>query len=174
MTEFSTRINAIEAPRDLLSDKLAPIFERIAEAAEQTAGRVSSERQRNQNVAKLAARIEALTGSIEGIFDKVADKEQQVTTAIQHAVTATGHAAELVRQVRQWTERFTEIEAKQTEITKALAEVSQAAQKRDITVDELLGKVFEDATAAMGQFEMRVRTMLQTHAGSFELRTSSR
>jgi hypothetical protein len=30
-------------------------------------------------------------------------------------------------------------------------------------------KAFADATAAMGQYEMRVRTMLQTHAESFEV-----
>ena len=69
LSAFSKRIDDIEAPRDLLSEKLAPIFQRIAEAAEQTAGRVSSERQRNQSVAKLSARLEALSGSIEGIFE---------------------------------------------------------------------------------------------------------
>jgi chromosome segregation ATPase len=172
LTALSQRIDAIEAPRDLLSEKLAPIFQRIVEAAEHTAGRVSSERQRNQNVAKLTARIGALTGSIEGIFDKVADKEQQVTTAIQHAVTATGHAAELTRQVRQWTERFTEIEAKQAEIAQALVNASQAAQKRDIAVEESIQRAFADATVAMGQYEMRVRTMLRTHAESFETELS--
>jgi chromosome segregation ATPase len=168
LTALSNRIDAIEAPRDLLSDKLAPIFERIAEAAEQTAGRVSSERQRNQNVANLTARIEALMGSIEGIFEKVADKEQQVVTAIQHAVAVTGHAAELTNQVRQWTERFTEIEAKQSEITAVLAEAAQTARQRDTAVDESLRKAFADAMGAIGEYDNRVRVMLQTRSELFE------
>jgi hypothetical protein len=139
LSAFSRRIDDIEAPRDLLSEKLAPIFQRIAEAAEQTAGRVSSERQRNQTVARLSARLEALTGSIEAVFDKVADKEERVTSAIQQAVTVAGQTAELTRQVKQWTERFTEIEAKHAEIASAIRE-----------------------------YESRLRTILQTHAELFE------
>jgi hypothetical protein len=40
-------VRRVRPPRVLLSEKLAPNFQRIVEAAEQTAGRVSSERQRN-------------------------------------------------------------------------------------------------------------------------------
>jgi hypothetical protein len=165
---FSERIDDIEAPRDLLSEKLAPIFQRIAEAAEQTAGRVSSERQRNQGVAKLTARLEALTGSIEGIFDKVADKEERVTTAIQHAVTVAGQTAELTRHVGQWTERFTEIEAKHTELARVLAQASEAARDRDAARDESLRKAFADAMSAIGEYENRARAMLLRHSELFE------
>ena len=166
---LSKRIDDVEAPRDLLSDKLAPIFQRIAEAAEQTAGRVSSERQRNQSVVKLIARLEALTGSIESVFDKVAEKEERVATAIQHSVTVAGQTAELTRQVRQWTERFTEIEAKQAEIATALAQASEAARHRDTALDEALHKAFAGATNAIGEYETRLRAMLQTQAELFEL-----
>jgi hypothetical protein len=165
---FSKRIDDIEAPKDLLSEKLAPIFQRIAEAAEQTAGRVSSERQRNQSVAKLIARLEALTGSIEGIFDKVADKEERVTTAIQRVVTVAGQTAELTRHVGQWTERFTEIEAKHTELARALAQASEAARDRDAARDESLRKAFSDAMSAIGEYEARARAMLQRHSELFE------
>jgi ABC-type transporter Mla subunit MlaD len=165
---FSERIDDIEAPRDLLSEKLAPIFQRIAEAAEQTAGRVSSERQRNQSVVKLIARLEALTGSIESVFDKVADKEERITTAIQHSVTVAGQTAELIRQVKQWTERSTEIEAKQAEITTALAQASEAARHRDTALDESLHKAFASATSAIGEYQTRLRAMLQTQADLFE------
>src|SRR5262249_5373187 len=133
---LSKRIDDIETPRDLLSEKLAPIFQRIAEAAEQTEGRVSSERQRNQTVTKLTGRLEALSGRIEDIFEKAADKEQRVTTAIQQAVTLAMETAELAQQVKQWTERFTEIEAKQAQIATTLAQASDAARHRDIAVDD--------------------------------------
>ena len=165
---LSKRIDDIEAPRDLLSEKLAPIFQRIAEAAEQTAGRVSSERQRNQSVVKLIARLEALTGSIESVFDKVADKEERITTAIQHSVTVAGQTAELTRQVKQWTERSTEIEAKQAEIATALVQASEAARHRDTALDESLHKAFASATSAIGEYQTRLRAMLQTQADLFE------
>jgi chromosome segregation ATPase len=168
LTTLSKRIDDIEAPRDLLSAKLAPIFERIAEAAEQTAGRVSSERQRNQSVTRLTTRLEAITGSIEEIFVKVADREERVSTAIQQAVTVAGQTAELTRNVRQWTEGFTEIEAKQTEITGALARASDAARQRDTALDDSLRKAFADAMRAIGEYENRVRAMLQTHSELFE------
>lgn len=165
---LSKRIDDIEAPRDLLSDKLAPIFQRIAEAAEQTAGRVSSERQRNQSVVKLIARLEALTGSIEGIFDKVAEKEEGIATAIQHSVTVAGQTAELTSHVRQWTERFTEMEAKQAEIATALVQASEAARHRDTVLDESLHKAFAHAMSVIGEYETRFRAMLQTQAELFE------
>ena len=165
---LSNRIDDIEAPRDLLSEKLAPIFQRIAEAAEQTAGRVSSERQRNQSVVKLIARLEALTGSIESVFDKVAEKEERITTAIQHSVTVAGQTAELIRQVKQWTERSTEIEAKQAEIATALAQASEAARHRDTALDGSLHKAFASATSAIGEYQSRLRAMLQTQADLFE------
>jgi chromosome segregation ATPase len=165
---FSKRIDDIEAPKDLLSEKLAPIFQRIAEAAEQTAGRVSSERQRNQSVAKLIARLEALTGSIEGVFDKVTEKEERVTNAIQHSVTVAGQTAELTSHVRQWTERFTEMEAKQAEIATALVQASEAARHRDTALDESLHKAFAGATSAIGEYETRLQAMLQTQAEAFE------
>src|SRR5207302_10726909 len=97
---LSKRIDDIEAPKDILTEKLEPIFQRIAEAAEQTAGRVSSERQRNSATAKLIARLETLSGNIEGIFEKAADKEQRVTSAIQEAVDLAQKAAELTSQVK--------------------------------------------------------------------------
>jgi hypothetical protein len=165
---FSKRIDDIEAPKDLLSEKLAPIFQRIAEAAEQTAGRVSSERQRNQSAAKLIARLEALTGSIEGVFDKVTEKEERVTNAIQHSVTVAGQTAELTSHVRQWTERFTEMEAKQAEIATALVQASEAARHRDTALDESLHKAFAGATSAIGEYETRLQAMLQTQAEAFE------
>jgi hypothetical protein len=165
---FSKRIDDIEAPKDLLSEKLAPIFQRIAEAAEQTAGRVSSERQRNQSVAKLIARLEALTGSIEGVFDKVTEKEERVTNAIQHSVTVAGQTAELTIHVRQWTERFTEMEAKQAEIATALVQASEAARHRDTALDESLHKAFAGATSAIGEYETRLQAMLQAQAEAFE------
>jgi hypothetical protein len=168
LSALSKRIDDIEAPRDVLSAKLAPIFQRIAEAAEQTAGRISSERQRNQSVAKLTARLETLTGSIEGIFDKVADKEERVSTAIQQAVTVAGQTAELTRHVREWAERFTEIEAKQIEITRVLEQASEAARDRDTTRDESLRKAFADAMSAIGEYETRARVMLQRHSELFE------
>ena len=168
LSAFSKRIDDIEAPRDLLSEKLAPIFQRIAEAAEQTAGRVSSERQRNQSVAKLSARLEALTGSIEGIFEKVADKEERVATAIQHAVTVAVQAAELTRQVKQWTERFTEIEAKQAEIATTLERALEAARHHDTALDESLHKSLADAIKGIGEYDTRLRTVLQTQAELFE------
>jgi chromosome segregation ATPase len=165
---LSKRIDDIEAPRDLLSEKLAPIFQRIAEAADQTAGRVSSERQRNQNLAKLTTRLEALTGSIEGVFNRVAEKEERVTTAIQHAVAVAGQTAELTGQIRVWTERFTEIETKQAEIATALAHASEAARHRDTALDESLHKAFADAMSVIGEYETRFRTMLQKQAELFE------
>jgi ABC-type transporter Mla subunit MlaD len=165
---LSKRIDDIEAPRDLLSEKLAPAFQRIAEAAEQTAGRVSSERQRNQSVTKLTARLEALTGSIEGIFNKVADKEERVTTAIQHAVTVAGQTAQLTGQIGRWIERFTEVEAKQAEIATVLAQASDTARQRNTGFDESLHRAFADAISATGEYETRVRGMLQTHAELFE------
>jgi chromosome segregation ATPase len=168
LTALSKRIDAIEAPRDLLSDKLAPIFQRIAEAAEQTAGRVSSERQRNQTITRLTGRLETLSGNIETIFEKAADKEQRVTTAIQQAVTLAGQTAELTRHVRQWTERFTDIEAKQAEIATALAQASETARQRDTAVDESLRRAFADAISAIGEYDARVRQMLQTQADRFE------
>jgi DNA-binding FrmR family transcriptional regulator len=168
LTTLSKRIDDIEAPRDLLSAKLAPIFQRIAEAAEQTGGRVSSERQRNQSVTKLTARLESLTGSIEGIFEKVADKEERVSTAIQQAVAVAGQTAQLTRHVGQWTERFTEIEAKQTELAGALAKASEAARDRDAARDESLRKAFSDAMSAIGEYEARARAMLQRHSELFE------
>ena len=169
LTALSKRIDDIEAPKDLLSEKLAPIFRRIAEAAEETAGRVSSERQRNQTVTNLTARLETLSGSIEGIWAKAADKEQRVTTAIQQAVTVAEQTAELTARVREWAERFTEIEAKQLEIATALAEASQAARQRDTAVDESLKTAFGDATNAITHFETRIRQMLQAQAERFEV-----
>ena len=53
LSHLTERIDAIEAPRDMVEAELAPVFERLAEVAEQTVGRVSAERQRNQNVLKL-------------------------------------------------------------------------------------------------------------------------
>jgi phage shock protein A len=165
---FSKRIDDIETPKDLLSAKLAPIFQRIAEAAEQTAGRVSSERQRNQSVAKLAARLESLTTNIEAVFTKVANEDQRVTTGIQHAAGVAAQTAELTRQVRQWTERFTEMEAKQAEIGMALVHASEAARERDGARDESFRKGLADTVNAIGEFQARTRTMLQTHSELFE------
>ena len=168
LTAFSKRIEEIDAPRDLLSFKLAPIFEKIAEAAEQTVGRATSERQRNQGVARLTARLEALTANIDGIFEKVADKEERVTTAIQQAIIVAGQTAELTRQIRQWTERFTEIEAKQSEIAMVLAQASEVAQQRDRVLDESLRQSMDGAMRAIGEYEDRARSMLQTHTELFE------
>jgi chromosome segregation ATPase len=168
LTTFSKRVDDVEAPKDLLSTKLAPIFQRIAEAAEQIDGRASSERQRNQGVARLTGRLEALTTSIEGIFDKVADKEERVATAIQQAVVVAGQTAELTRHVGQWTERFTEIEAKQSEIVSVLVQASDAARDRDRVRDESLRQSLDDAMRTMGEYEARARSMLQTHSELFE------
>ena len=168
LTALSKRIDAIEAPSDLLSDKLAPIFQRIAEAAEQTAGRVSSERQRNQNVAKLTAHIEALIDNIERIFGRAADKEQQVMGAIQQAVTLAGQTAELTQQVRGWTERSTDIDAKQAQIAMTLVQAADAARQRDTVVDESLRKALAEAVGAIGEYDSRIRHMLQTQAERFE------
>jgi hypothetical protein len=168
LTALSNRIGAIETPSDLLSAKLAPIFQQIADAAEQTAGRVSSERQRNQNVAKLAARLESITGTIDGVLDKVADREQRISTATQQIATITGNTVELSQHMSQWTERFTEIEAKQAEIIVALAQSSQAIQGRDAARDEALRKAFTDTMTAIGDYEAHTRTMLQRHSDLFE------
>lgn len=166
LTTFSQRIDEVEAPKDLLSVKLSPIFERIAEAAEETVGRAISERQRNQGVVRLTSRLEALTTSIDSIFEKVADREERVTTAIQQAVTITGQTAELARQVRQWTERFTEIEARQGEIVGALAQTAEAVRERDRARDESLKGSFDAALGAIKEYESR--SMLQTHTETFE------
>jgi chromosome segregation ATPase len=168
LTTFSKRIDEVKTPEDLLSIKLAPIFQSITEAAEQTAGRVSSERQRNQNVAKLTLRLEGLAGSMDGILDRVADKEGRVTTAIQQAVNVAGQTAELCQQIREWTERFTYIEAKQTEILGVLSRASEGAQERDRARDESLRKTLTDTLSAIGEYEARVQSLLQSHSESFE------
>jgi chromosome segregation ATPase len=168
LTAFSKRIDDVEAPRDLLSAKLAPIFERIAEAAEQTVGRAASERQRNQNVAKLTARLETLAANMDGILDKVADREERITTAIQQTVLLTGQTAELTQQIRQWTERFTDIEEKQAEIVGVLSRASEVAQDRDLQREESLRAVVTHATGAIAEYETRIRSLLQTHSELFE------
>jgi hypothetical protein len=168
LATFSRRVDEVEAPKDLLSVKLAPTFARIAEAAEQTAGRVSSERQRNQNVAKLTSRLEEAAASIEGIFDRVADKEGRVTTAIQQAVNVASQTAELSRQINEWTERFTDIEGKQTEILGVLSRASEGAQDRDRARDESLRRTLADTLSAIGEYESRVQSLLQSHSESFE------
>jgi chromosome segregation ATPase len=168
LAAFSKRIDDIEAPRDLLSDKLAPIFQQIAEAAEQTVGRASSERQRNQNVAKLTARLETLATNMDGILDKVADKEERITTAIQQAVLVTGQTAELTQQIRQWTEKFTDIEDKQAEIVGVLSRASEGAQDRDREREQSLRIVVTDATGAMAEYQTQIRSLLQTHSELFE------
>jgi hypothetical protein len=168
LTTFSKRIDEVDTPKDLLSVKLAPIFERIAEAAEQTVGRATSERQRNQGVARLTARLEALTTNIDGIFEKEANREERVTTAIQQAVMVAGQTAELTLQVRQWTERFTEIEARQTEIATLLVRASEISRERDRARDDSLRQTLEDAMRAIGEYEAHARSMLQTHSELFE------
>jgi hypothetical protein len=130
LDSFSRRIDGIEAPKDLLSEKLAPIFEKIATQAEQTVGRVSSERQRNQNVIKLIARLDSVASTIDSIGDKIADKEGRIATALQQAVALVGQTAELTRHVGQWTQGFVDIEARQTEILAALSRASGEAQGR--------------------------------------------
>ena len=168
LAAFSKRIDDIEAPRDLLSDKLAPIFQQIAEAAEQTVGRASSERQRNQNVARLTARLGTLATNMDGILDKVADKEERITTAIQQAVLITGQTAELTQQIRQWTEKFTDIEDKQAEIVGVLSRASEGAQDRDREREQSLRIVVTDATGAMAEYQTQIRSLLQTHSELFE------
>jgi hypothetical protein len=168
LTAFSKRIDDVEAPRDLLSAKLAPIFQRIAEAAEQTVGRASSERQRNQNVAKLTARLEMLATNMDGILDKVADREERVTTAIQQAALLASQTADHTRQIRQWTERFTDIEGKQADIVDALSRASEGAQDRDRQREESLRAVVTGATGAIAEYETLIRSLLQTHSELFE------
>jgi chromosome segregation ATPase len=168
LAAFSQRIDEVEAPKDLLSAKLAPIFQRLAEAAEQTVGRASSERQRNQNVAKLTASLETLATNMDGILNKVADKEERVTTAIQQAVLLAGQTAELSQQIRQWTERFTDIEERQAEIVGVLSRASEGAQDRDRQREESLRVVVTDATGAIAEYETRIRSLLQTHSELFE------
>jgi len=168
LTAFSKRIDDVEAPRDLLSAKLAPIFQRIAEAAEQTVGRVSSERQRNQNVAKLTDRLGTLATNIDSILDKVADREERVTTAIQQAALLTNQTADLTRQIPHWTERFTDIEGKQAEIVDALSRALDGAQDRDRQREESLRAVVTGATGAIAEYETRIRSLLQTHSELFE------
>ena len=91
-----------------------------------------------------------------------------MTTAIQQAVVVAGQTAELTRQIRQWTERFTEIESKQGEIITVLARASAAAQERDRTRDEGLRQSLDDAMRTSREYEMRARSMLQTHTELFE------
>jgi hypothetical protein len=168
LTTFSARIDEIEAPRDLLSAKIAPIFERIAEAAEETVGRATSERQRNQGVARLTARLEAVTANIDGIFEKVADREGRVTTAIERAVTVTERTAALAQQVRQWTEKFSEIEAQQAQVMTILTRASEGLQERDQQRDGALRTAVTGATSAISEFETGIQSMPKTHTEMFE------
>jgi hypothetical protein len=165
---LSARIEGIDTPKDLLLVKLAPIFQRMADAAEETVGRVTSERQRNQGMVKLTARLEALTNSIDGIFEKAAHKDEHLTTAIDQVMLVSAHTAELAQQVRQWTERFTEIEAKQTEIVTVLAQASDVARERDHERDDAFRRTLDGAVRAIAEYEARTRTLLKTHSELFE------
>jgi len=168
LASFSKRIDGIEAPKDLLSEKLAPIFEKIAEQAEQTVGRVSSERQRNQNVVKLIAQLDAVATTIDSIGDKIADKEGRIATALQQAVALVGQTAELTRHVGQWTQGFVDIEARQHEILAALSRALVEAQDRDRTRDESLRNALDESTRAIAEYETRSQSLLQRHSELFE------
>jgi hypothetical protein len=168
LTTFSERLNLVEAPPDLLAVKLAPIFQKIAEAAEQTAGRISSERQRNQNVTRLTSRLDELSGRIDGIFDRVADREERVTAAIQQASNVAGQTVELSRQIREWTEGLTNIEAKQTEILASLSRTSEEVTERDRVRDEALQGALTNAVNSLIQYETRVQSLLQSQSESFD------
>jgi chromosome segregation ATPase len=168
LINFSNRIDAIEAPKDLLSRKLAPIFEKIAEQAEQTVGRVSSERQRNQNVLKLVTRLDTVAASIENISDKITDRESQVATGIQQAVALVGQTAELTKQIGTWTQGFVNIEAKQQEALAALTRASDEAQDREREREERLRKALADGASAITEYQTRSQALLQRHSELFE------
>src|SRR5262249_23225147 len=117
---------------------------------------------------KLVQKLDEIAGSMDGISEKVSDREARVSAAIQQSVAAIDRTAQVAGQIERWSQQFTDVERRQEAILADLARVADLANDRERQRDGSLQKSLDDIARALTEYETHSRTLLQTHSEVFE------